>query len=342
MLKPKHCYAREETFNRQQFLYEATVLCYAIDIPRQIQVRFILNNDKTRTFGTQYDNGLVFMDTEKRSVVFTRSEVENMITGIEIIRNKGVSGYNDTLQYSTGLTGRGEIQRQLHIKLGGVLTLIADSTPHPNNVSLNKEKNQQLKDDAFYKVIDRLDTVLKQFIKFDNGESWSGELDFHVSTDNAVMVPLYNKYMGYATPSFLRLSYVTINGEKVKNHIAFCYKGRTVLFYKLNKPDTSSLRKIIDGFIEAMRDAMSAYEKHPGDNGEFISSIPVELSEDRKHFMEYVGVRGLNVELADPASKPMIMMINSDAGPGSSKVVFHTDRSFLNSVEKGLHFLTSL
>lgn len=338
MLKARHCYANENAFNAAKFRELATVSAYALHPGLRTQVKFLIGNKETEETGG--DNRFFIMDDKIRSKAFFRADAEALLKFIDIIRDDRIETYQcgdlvyDTKQTKNALSDNKYTRRYIRgtfSNFGFVLVNNENITPAAI------KDDPTLPDVSWKQSLDRFEEILKAFIDACDGKKTEANPWF--VQGRFLMLPLHNKHNGAFKPHSLRLNWV-LTGRP--NHIAFQAGEKTVLFYAINKDDTSSLEEVIEGFIDSLYRLIDAFNSSPvSEDQMFIKAIPVKLSKDREAFMEYVGGRETGGENHEGNYRGMIVNVNSDAAPAWSKVHFNYNHDFVCDLVDGLRFLTS-
>lgn len=344
MLKPKHCYSDEATYNYHLFLHTATVRAYALNPHSMTQVKFILRNEKTRELICDKRDRFFFVNREGRSRFFYADDAKSILQFLEIIKHPDISDYVDPIsrvKYRS-LEG-GNKGEWITALIGNNDERIIDSgSVKPARRTLEGIKTRER---AFVDMCVRLKEILEQFIEVtDHDFTLENTLPYHFANERMTVLPLINKQNGWMTSSSLRLQVIKREDEELKNSICLNYKGKDILFYSRDKSieSSSSLSEVVEGFITGLKTLVDDYHNHNDDANFFIKAIPVPLSEDRKYFMEYVAGRGVGGDGHDGPYRTMIVNVNSDAAPGSSKTHFHYHPEFMEDLYSGLRFLVNL
>lgn len=344
MLKPKHCYANEEVYNYNLFLQTATVHAFALNPYNMTQVKFVMNNKETIANNCVQKNFFVFVNRIGKTRPMERADAKSILKFIDIIGDSRIEDYTDKisrLKYHT-VKGDKSIKEFLSVVIAGVEENIIKSSAFS---LLTEEKGDKIRKQEFNKILVRLKLIMQQFIDLDNaGIHEAPTIPYHFESGRFVVYPLVNKESSWTATGSLRLMKIAVAGEVVTGHICFNYKGKDLLFYSREKSikSSSTLNEIVEGFISGLKNLVAEYNSFSGDINYFISSVPITLSEDRKHFMEYVGARGVANGDQEGAHQSMIVNVNSDAAPASSKVWFHYHPEFMQDLYNGLRYLVNL
>lgn len=333
MLKPRHCYSSEDAFNNALFNNCADVHAYALSANKRTQVKFLINNEKTAVCNKE--NKFFIISDSGRSHLLNKENAEQLLEFISIIRDTRIETYQCLgFVYDTSPSKR-MTHRSIRVSLGRITDKVIDN----DNLPIN-----QLKEDPTYAnrvwdgYLDRFEAILKEFVSLCEGKS--SDITYWFFNDRFLMVPLNNDHNGPFKHFSLRLQWVKDN--KI-NNIALQCGDKTVLFYEVTYVEGSStLNEVIEGFIDSLYRLVDKYDAARGGGViGFIESVPVNLSEDRKHFMEYVGGRGVSSDGHDNTYYSMIVNVNSDAAPAWSKTYFYYEKQFLNDLIDGLRFLVN-
>lgn len=332
MLKARHCYSNENAFHNALFREKATIHSFALNPGHRVQVKFLIANEETAVTGRE--SIFYILDDKYRSRAFTLRDAENLLNFIAVVRDRRVSTYQEAgMVYDTSVGGNYTRRYIRSNHQQGYESIISNDNIAPVDI----KNDPEYADKHWEQSLNRFEDIIKEFINVCSGKvpvisSWFVQGRF-------LMFPLNNRFNGVFKTHCLRLNWTR---EKKLNHLAFQSGANTVLFYGLNKDNTSSLTEVCEGFIDGMYRMVDAYKAHNDDMDMFIGSTPVILSEDRKHFMEYVGARGVGGESFDGAFRSIIISINSDASPAWSKVHFHYNHEFLCDLVDGIRVCTSM
>lgn len=344
MLKPKHCYANEEVYKYNLFLHKARIHSFALNPYSMTQVKFVMNSKETIDSDCEQENFFVFCNRDGKTRTMNRKDAESIIKFVDIINDPRIEDYADKLSrlnYHT-VKGKASTREFISVMIAGNPANIIDT----NVVSvLPNETGDAKRRQVFDDVLKRLKRIMRQFIDLDDAGTYDAlTIPYTFGTGIFTFVPLNNKYSGWTANGGLRLQKVLVDGEWVNNHICFNYKGRDLLFYNRvrNVPGSSSLTEVVEGFITGLKTLVSEYEEYQGDVNYYVGSVRIDLSEDRKHFMEYVGGRGVGGDNYQGPFNTMIINVNSDAAPAASKVWFHYDPEFMKDLYNGLRYLVNL
>lgn len=332
MLKARSAYASQETFDYCFFKENATVQTFALNPALRIQIKFLFNNEKTAH--TQIRNRFVICNEDSSSRMMFKKDAEEILDLLEVIKNPLVKQYqtkNEQIRFDD--IGNGSLEKpSLTVLMKGEDVRICSW--NTGSIS-DRENNPEMVGKEFGALVDRLTEILKAFLDHNEGKPIT--IENHFAYGRYMFLPLSNKGTDVTAPHYLRLNWT---GENRVNNICLSAKGRNILFYSLNKENTSTLPEICEGFIDALYRVVDDFNKvTEADIDTFISTYSVQLSEDRKHFMEYVGARGMTVPNGDePLKKSMLIQMNSDAAPASSKTMLRYDAQFVNDLIDGLRF----
>lgn len=344
MLKPKHCYANEEVYNYNVFLHKARIHAFALNPYNMTQVKFVMKSKETIELGCDQKNFFVFANRDGKTRTMYREDAESILKFIDLIKDPRIEDYSDKisrLHYHS--VGENKSAREfISVMIAGNAANIVDTSIV--SVQANEAgdvKRKQVFDD----VVKRLKLIMRQFIDLDDAGTYDAlTISYSFGTGIFTYYPLVNKHAGWTANGGLRLQKVLVDGEWVNNHICFNYKSKDLLFYTRARQtsDSSSLSEVVEGFIAGLKILVDAYYHYYDDVNRFVKAVPVSLSEDRKDFMEYVSGRGVGADNHDGPYRTMLVNINSDAAPGSSKTMFHYHPEFVKDLYNGLRFLVSL
>lgn len=339
MLKPKHCYANEEVYNYNLFLHTATIRSYALNPQAMTQVRFILRNEKTRELDCDKRDRFFFLNRDGKSKFFYVDDAKAILGFLDIIQHPDISDYTDPatrIKYRS-LSDNGSKGEFITAFISNRDERIIDNSSVMAMMVIRKQ--------VFTEMCERLKAIMTEFIEvIDHDIPLEGSLSSHFAIGRFTVLPLNNKQNGWMTRSSLRLQVIDRNQEELKNSICLNYQGKDVLFYSRDShiEGSSSLSEVVEGFIAGFKNLVNEYHNHYDDINYYIGAIPVTLSEDRKNFMEYVGGRGVGGDNHEGTYRTMIVNVNSDAAPVSSKVNFHYHPEFMDDLYNGLRFLVNL
>lgn len=331
MLKSRNSYASENAYQAALFRELCTVRSYTLSPGLRVQVKFLIENEKTAETG--HASRFFIISEKDRSKAYYREDAITLLKFISVIRNRDVDSYQ-----SCGLVYE-VIKRPKYISRVIKYTLSKDS----GHVLTNEHIGLlEINDDPTYSEtfwdqgLDRFKEILQTFIDVCDGKSTNTTEWFRQG--RFLMLPLHNSHSGPFKVHSLRLNWTS---NKKINNLAFQCRDKSILFYALNKENTSSLKEITEGFIDSLYRLIDTFKNHnPVHVDSFVHSVPVILSEDRKHFMEYVGGRGVSGEDGPNSYKTMIVNVNSDAAPAWSKTYFHYNHDFVCDLIDGIRFLT--
>ncbi|AEV89726.1 hypothetical protein OBP_289 [Pseudomonas phage OBP] len=330
MLKARHCYATETAFHNALFREKATAHVFALNPAGRVQVKFLIGNEETAVTGRE--NVFFIIDSADRNRMFNLRDAKNILDLIAIIRDKRVSTYQGAgLVYDTSVGGK-YIRRYLRTSHQQAHESIISND---GMVPLDLKNDPKFAEKHWEESLNRFEEIIREFINVCDGKKVSINKWFRQR--RYMMLPLHNAFNGPFKVHSLRLNWTQ---DMRVNNIAFQVGEKTVLFYALHKENTSSLTDVTEGFIDAIYRILDEYKVFVDDDDMFVSSTPVILSDDRKHFMEYVGGRGVGGDSYEGGFRTIILNVNSDASPAWSKIHFHYEPNFICDLVDGLRFCT--
>lgn len=332
MLKSRECYGNEEAYHNALFRERATLHAFALSTVTRIQVKFLIGNDETAV--TKRENIFFLQDERSRSRAYTRQEAENLINFFAIIRDKRVTTYQE----------HGFIYDVKEFK-GNRICLIRGAYQNGSDVIItnNTYSDKAIAEDPgimerhWLQSLDRFESIIQAFIDACDGKPVG--IDPYLIQRNAISIPLTNKYVGPYRSYGLRLNWIP---DGRVNSLSIQAGTNSMILYAFNKEGSSTLKEIVDGYIDAMYRVIDDFNTLRSDWDSFTTSIPVVLSSDRSVFMEYVAGRGTYMKTPSgaPEHRGMFITFNSDATIAASKTFFHYDRDFICDLVDGIRFLT--
>lgn len=333
MLKPRCTYPSKETYDYAFFKENATVHTFALNPALHIQIKFLLNNEKVDHLKLR--NRFIICNEDGSSRMMFKKDAEEILELLEVIKNPLVKQYQTkTEQIRFNDNSTNEIKKPFISALikGEDVKICSWFTGSIKD----REQDPELAGKEFGVLTTRLEEILKGFLSHCEGKPIA--IESYFAYGRYMFLPLSNKGTDVTVPHYLRLN---LTEEGKVNNICLGVKGRNILFYQLNKDYTSSLKEICEGFIDGIYRIIDDFDNTTREDiHDFIISYPVHLSDDRKHFMEYVSARGMVVTDGENGQKAsMLIQMNSDAAPASSKTMLRYDYQFICDLIDGLRFM---